>query len=68
MAEKFNAGDKVSWPSHGATAHGKVVKKQTEAITIKGHKVAASPDNREYVVETGEGKRAAHKPEALTRE
>jgi hypothetical protein len=36
-------------------------------MTIKGHKVAASKDNPEYLVETDEGKQAAHKPEALTK-
>ncbi len=69
MAEKsLKAGDKVSWKSHGGTAHGKVVKKQTSPTQIKGHKVAASPDNPEYIVETDEGKRAAHKPGALRKE
>ncbi len=31
-------------------------------MSIKGHKVAASEDNPEYLVETDDGKRAAHKP------
>jgi len=60
-------GDKVSWKSHGGTAHGEVVKKQTSPTTIKGHKVAASKDNPEYIVETDKGTRAAHKAEALHR-
>ena len=67
MADTFKAGDRVKWNSHGGTAEGKVVRKVTAPMTIKGHKVAASKDNPEYLVETGEGKRAAHKPEALTR-
>lgn len=58
-------GDKVSWKSHGGTAHGKVVKKQTTPTQIKGHKVAASKEEPQYIVETDEGKRAAHKAEAL---
>jgi hypothetical protein len=66
MAEKsFKAGDKVSWSSHGGTAHGKVVKKLTSGTDIKGHHVAATKDNPEYLVETDEGKQAAHKPGAL---
>lgn len=65
MAKELHKGDEVSWSSHGSTAHGKVVKKVTSPMTIKGHKVAASKDNPEYLVETGEGKRAAHKPSAL---
>lgn len=68
MAKTLKAGDKVSWQSHGGTAHGKVVKKVTAPTKIKSHKVAASPDNPEFIVETGEGKRAAHKPGALTKE
>ena len=61
----FKAGDRVSWSSHGGSAHGKVVKKLTEPCEIKGHHVAASKDNPEYLVETDDGKQAAHKPEAL---
>jgi len=67
MAEKVKAGDRVTWKSHGGTARGKVVKKVTSPMTIKGHKVAASKDNPEYLVETEEGKRAAHKAEALSK-
>lgn len=59
------AGDHVRWKSHGGTAKGKVVKKVTAPMAIKGHRVAASPDNPQYLVETDEGKRAAHKAEAL---
>jgi plastocyanin len=68
MAKELKAGDKVSWKSHGGEAHGKVVKKQTTPTQIKGHKVAASKDNPEYIVETEKGARAAHKPDALTKE
>ena len=68
MAEKLKAGDKVSWKSHGGEAHGKVVRKQTSPTRIKGHKVPASPENPEYIVETDKGKRAAHKASALTKE
>ncbi|HVM37999.1 MAG TPA: DUF2945 domain-containing protein [Sphingomicrobium sp.] len=67
MSTDLKAGDRVAWNSHGGRAQGKVVKKLTEPMTIKGHEVAASPDNPEYLVETDEGKRAAHKPGALTR-
>ena len=67
MAKQLKSGDKVSWSSHGGTAKGKVVRKVTSPMTIKGHKVAASKDNPEYLVETGEGKKAAHKAGALTK-
>ena len=68
MANALKAGDKVSWKSHGGEAHGKVVKKITSPTKIKSHKVAASPDNPEFIVETDEGKRAAHKPSALMKD
>ncbi|MDO7843216.1 hypervirulence associated TUDOR domain-containing protein [Sphingomonas immobilis] len=68
MTKSLKKGDAVSWKSHGGEAHGKVVKKVTSPMTIKGHKVAASKDNPEYLVETEEGKRAAHKPGALSRD
>jgi hypothetical protein len=58
-------GDAVSWKSHGGTAHGTVEKKQTSPTTIKGHKVAASKDNPEYIVRSDNGGKAAHKEEAL---
>lgn len=65
MAKTLKSGDSVSWSSHGGEAQGKVVRKLTKPTTIKGHKVAASKDNPEYLVETGEGKKAAHKAGAL---
>ncbi|OYW50689.1 MAG: hypothetical protein B7Z34_04120 [Novosphingobium sp. 12-62-10] len=67
MTKTFKAGDAVRWDSHGGEAHGKVVRKLEKPMTIKGHKVAASKDNPEFLVETEEGKRAAHKPGALRR-
>ena len=68
MADDLKAGDKVKWNSPGGEAHGKVVKKQTSETHIKGHKVAASEENPQFILETEEGKRAAHKPGALTKE
>ena len=67
MTKQLKSGDKVSWKSHGGTAEGKVVRKLTGPTQIKGHKVAASKDNPEYLVKTDEGKEAAHKAEALTK-
>ena len=67
MAEKtFKAGDKVEWDSSGGHSKGKVVKKVTSPTQIKGHKVAASKDNPEYIVKSDKsGKEAAHKPGSL---
>jgi len=61
-------GDRVSWNSHGGKAHGKVMKKVTEPMQIKGHKVAASKDDPQFLVETDDGKRAAHRPGALDKD
>jgi len=68
MADDLKTGDKVAWKSHGGEAHGKVVRKQTSATSIKGHKAAASKDEPQFIVETDEGKRAAHKPQALRKD
>lgn len=68
MAKELKKGDPVSWKSHGGEAHGKVVEEVTHPTRIKGHKVAASKDNPELIVETREGKRAAHKPAALSKD
>lgn len=67
MTEKtFKAGDKVRWDHSQGSTTGKVVKKLTSATRIKGHKVAASKDHPEYLVESGKtGARAAHRPQEL---
>jgi len=58
-------GTPVSWKSHSGTAEGKVVRKLTHPIQIKGHKAMATKENPEFLVETDEGKQAAHKAKAL---
>ena len=65
MAKEPKAGDKVAWDSSGGHSVGKVVKKLTKPTTIKSHKVAASPDNPEYLVKSEKGGVAAHKASAL---
>ena len=63
---KFSTGDKVEWKTSQGTTHGEVVREQTSPTYIKGHKVAASKDNPEYIVKSAKtGEKAAHKPEAL---
>ena len=64
MADKtFHPGDKVKWDHSQGTTTGHVVRKQTTPTRIKGHKVAASKDNPEYVVTSDKtGALAAHKP------
>jgi N-methylhydantoinase B/oxoprolinase/acetone carboxylase alpha subunit len=68
MATEFKKGDKVSWKSHGGTAHGKVEKKQTSDTKIKSHQVRASPDDPQFIVKSDNGGIAAHKASALKKE
>lgn len=64
----LKTGTKVSWKTSQGKTTGKIVRKQTRATRIKTHKVAASKDNPEYIVESAKsGKRAAHKRSALKR-
>ena len=66
MGKELKAGDKVEWETSQGKTHGTVEKKQTSATQIKGHKVAASKDNPEYIVKRAKsGKKAAHKPGEL---
>jgi Hypervirulence associated proteins TUDOR domain len=62
----FKKGDAVRWSSSQGKVRGKVVKTVTSPTRIKGHKVAASKDNPEVIVESDKtGAQAAHKPGAL---
>jgi hypothetical protein len=68
MANTFHPGDKVQWHASQGVVRGTVKKKLTAPTDIKGHHVAASPDNPEYLVVSDEtGAEAAHKPDALTK-
>ncbi|MDQ3077334.1 MAG: DUF2945 domain-containing protein [Pseudomonadota bacterium] len=68
MTKTLSKGDKVEWDSSGGHSTGKVVKKVTSETHIKGHKVAATKDEPQYIVESAKsGKQAAHKAEALTK-
>ncbi len=66
MADKLKKGDKVEWETSQGTTRGTVKKKLTSPTDIKGHHVAASKDNSEYLVESiKSGGKAAHKPKSL---
>lgn len=66
MAEKLKKGDQVEWKTSQGKTSGTVKKKLTAPIDIKGHHVAASEDNPEFLVKSGKtGAQAAHKPESL---
>jgi hypothetical protein len=58
----------VQWHASQGVVRGTVKKKLTAPTDIKGHHVAASPDNPEYLVVSDEtGAEAAHKPDALSK-
>ncbi|WP_424932664.1 DUF2945 domain-containing protein [Amaricoccus macauensis] len=66
MADKIEKGVKVSWKTPQGKIEGKVEKKLTSETEIKGHKVAASEDDPQYLVKSDKsGNKAAHKPDAL---
>ena len=66
MTKSLKKGDKVEWETSQGKTRGKVVRKQTTRTKIKGHDVAASKENPEYIVESSKsGDRAAHKASAL---
>lgn len=66
MAEKLKTGDAVKWETSQGKTSGTVKKKLTKPSDIKGHHVAASAENPEYLVESAKtGAQAAHKPDAL---
>ena len=68
MVDSVKVGDKVEWDSSGGHSTGKVIRKHTTPTKIKNHKVSASKDNPEYIVESDKsGKIAAHKPAGLTK-
>ena len=67
--KELKKGDHVSWQTSQGKTRGKIVRKLTEPMEIKDHHVAASSENPEYLVKSEKtGKRAAHKPSALTKE
>jgi hypothetical protein len=65
---KFRKGDRVEWNTSQGTTFGRIKRKLTAPFKIKGHRVAASRSNPEYLVESEKsGEVAAHKPGALRR-
>lgn len=68
MAQSFKKGDHVQWKTSQGETSGVVEKKLTAPTDIKGHHVAASKEDPEYLVKSEKtGKEAAHKPESLKR-
>ena len=65
-SKNIKAGDKVTWDASQGEIEGTVQKTITKPTEIKGHHVAASPENPEVIVKSDKtGAIAAHKPDAL---
>jgi hypothetical protein len=68
MVKPLKTGDGVAWRSSGGGSVGRIERELKSPGRIKGHQVAASRDNPEYLVRSeNSGKIAAHKPSALRR-
>jgi hypothetical protein len=68
MAKLLKTGDRVAWQSSGGGSVGRVERELTSPGKIKGHEVAASEDNPEFLVRSEKsGKVAAHRPGSLRR-
>lgn len=66
MTTEPKPGDHVEWATSQGKTQGVVEKKLTEPMDIKGHHVAASKENPEFLVKSDKsGKEAAHKADAL---
>lgn len=65
--ETFEVGERVEWGSGGTAGRGRVVGVATESGRIGDYVYDASPRSPRYIVETEEGRRAAHRAEALRR-
>lgn len=66
MNKDLKKGDIVEWETPQGTTRGTVKERLTTETKIKRHKVAASEENPEYLVESEKsGAEAAHKPESL---
>ena len=66
MAKELKKNDKVEWKSTQGKIEGKVVRKVTKPMEIKGHHVAASAENPEILVKSSKtGAVAAHKPGSI---
>ena len=67
MAGKtFQVGERVNWQSGGRMASGRVVRIANESGRVGDFVYNASEEDPRYIVETDEGRRAAHRAEALS--
>ena len=68
MARELKTGDRVAWQSSGGGSVGRVERNLMSPGKIRGHEIAASEDNPEYIVRSEKsGKTAAHERATLRR-
>lgn len=68
MADLTN-GDAVSWNTPQGKTSGKVTRKIESDDAIQNHQIKASKSDPQYEVQSdSSGKKAAHKPDSLTKE
>jgi len=66
MGDDLKKGDRVEWNTSQGKTRGTVERKLTRETHIKGHKVAATADDPEFLVKSEKsGAVAAHEPGAL---
>ena len=66
MAGKLKPGQRVTWDTSQGKTSGKVEKKLTSSIKIKGHVAKATREDPQYLVRSEKsGKKAIHKPQEL---
>ena len=68
MAQKFKAGDHVSWNSEAGRFRGKIVRVHTKDVNYKGYVHHASKEEPQYEIKSDKTAHIAlHKSRALRR-
>jgi DUF2945 family protein len=63
MTHRFKHGDRVTWSTPEGRMVGKIAKRLTHTTYVRGHKVAATPGDVQYLVKSDRSdKSATHKP------
>ncbi|MDI1241125.1 MAG: DUF2945 domain-containing protein [bacterium] len=66
MPKELKKGDQVEWNTPKGKTSGTIKRKLTSPTKIQEHKVSASKDDPQFLVESEKsGKEAAHKPDSL---
>jgi hypothetical protein len=58
----FTRGERVAWNTSQGETTGKVVERLTDVADIKGHHVATSDDDPQYLVESARARPTSPRP------